>query len=238
MIPWVGETWGIVMNKPDAVERLNWHARQVLLSRLANHKLSLEENKRYFSHWRADYLRFHLKAVSDITKAQDRAKLKSIPVKALSFTELYRTGKLKILNATVACKNDSLIRLRASGKSCRVELTIPDSILTLSYDVLKIYVRMKPKSDDSITPFTNYVRIYWMSKSQREYSGERSIPLDLYSLEKGEYIEADMSKNLQWLTGIEVKKILMIFYLSSECDIGLGKIEFRSAPSGATLMTF
>jgi len=230
LIPWLKELWGIVRRQPAAIERLNSHARQAILSHINLGDRPNDPQSHYFSRWNAAYLRFQRRANYDIRAAHAKAILAQ-PI-SLSFTELYRGGHLKIAGASTSQTGGTSLLLKPSTENFRVEVDLPSPLRAIAIDRISISGSMKPRSETSYAPFSDYVRIFWLgapaNSRELSFSGERSYPVDLRGFTEKGVASAYLDGSYLWLSGGYIKRILLEFNLSAVNEVSLERLEFST----------
>jgi hypothetical protein len=239
LIPWLKEMWGIVRHQPAAIEHLNSHARQAILTRLHRGETPDDPQSQYFSRWNASYLGFQLRAVNEIQASHaalrrqnygESATTKTVHAAPLSFAELYRSGNLKITGASTSQPDTVHLLLKPSSEIFQVEINLPSPLRAIAFDHISIRGTMRPRVGVEDTPFSDYVRIYWLGAPTPagglSFSGERSFPVDLRGLTEKGVATARLGDNYLYLSSGDIQQILLEFSLAVANDVSLERIEF------------
>jgi len=228
LIPWLKEMWGIVRRQPAAIERLNSHARRAILTRLQRGETTDAPQNQYFSRWNASYLSFQRRAVNEIQASHAEASLTHTVT--LSFSELYRSGHLKITGASSSQPDNACLLLKPSSENFQVEINLPSPLRAIAFDRISILGTMNPRVGAEDAPFSDYVRIYWLGVTApgggQSFSGERSFPIDLRGLTEKGVATAYLGDNYLYLSSGDIRRILLAFSLAVANEVSLERIEF------------
>jgi len=232
LIPWLKELWGIVRRQPTAIERLNSHARRAILTRLHRGESPDDPQNQYFSRWSASYLSFQRRAVNEIQASHATASLTHTVT--LSFSELYRSGHLKITGASTSQPDNACLLLKPSSDTFHVDINLPSPLRAIAIDRISIRGTVKPHVGTESAPFSDCVRIYWLGVSvpggEQSFSGERSFPVDLRGLTEKGVSTAYLGDNYLWLSSGDIRRILLEFSIAVPNEVSLERIEFSSDP--------
>jgi len=227
LIPWLKEIWGIVWRQPTAIERLNSHARRAILTRLHRGESPDDPQNQYFFRWNASYLSFQRRAVNEIQASHATASLTHTVT--LSFSELYRSGNLKITGASTSQPDNACLLLKPSSDTFHVEINLPSPLRAIAFDRISIRGTRKPRVGAEDAPFSDYVRIYWLGVSapggEQSFSGERSFPVDLRGLTEKGVSTAYLGDNYLWLSSGDIRRILLEFSIAVPSEVSLERIE-------------
>jgi hypothetical protein len=228
LIPWLKETWGIVRRQPAAIERLNSNARRAILTRLQRGEATDDPQTQYFSRWNAAYLSFQRRAVNEIQASHATASLTHTVT--LSFSELYRSGNLKITGASTSQPDSARLLLKPSSEVFHVEINLLSPLCVVDFDRISVRGAMKPRVGAEGAPFSDYARIYWLGASapggELSFSGERSFPIDLRGLSEKGIATAHLGDNYLWLSSGDIRQILLEFSLTDTNEVSLERMEF------------
>jgi hypothetical protein len=230
LIPWLKEMWGIVRRQPAAIERLNSHARRAILTRLHRGESPDDPQNQYFSRWNASYLSFQGRAVNEIQASHAAASLTHTVT--LSFSELYRSGNLKITGASTSQPDSACLLLKPSSEVFHVEINLLSPLRAIVFGRISIRGTMKPLVGAESAPFSDYARIYWLGVStpdgEQSFSGERSFPVDLRGFTEKGVSTAHLGDNYLWLSSGDIQQILLVFNLAVPNEVSLERIDFSS----------
>jgi len=230
LIPWLKEMWGIVRRQPAAIERLNSNARRAILTRLQWGETTDDLQAQYFSRWNASYLSFQRRAVSEIRASHATASLTHAVT--LSFSELYRSGHLKITGASTSLPDSACLLIKSSSEVFHVEINLPSPLRAIAFDRISIRGTMKPRVGAEDAPFSDYARIFWLGDSTpdggQSFSGERSFPVDLRGFTEKGISTAHLGDNYLWLSSGDIRQILLEFSIAVANEVSLERIEFSS----------